>query len=737
MAAVLLAGSTCFDALLLAPLQRALDAAGITHALTVFDDAAEAAALGVRVDRPCARPFPQADRAGHADALLREPWRCIATAGSFLDECLAVPAMAAGVPVVRLEAGVRTHPDGTAGARARRAADRAASAWCVPGDWERRALLREGMPGAAVHATGSLLAQALDAPGLDPTPAADPEAFVWLALEHQPSGRPDELRALLAGLAACGAPGRPGSPGVHAAVASHGVPLPANVQAAPAAAREQLARALCARAIVTDSVGYQRLAVAAGIPCVVVAGAELWSAGVGAGLVGATDAANPLGDALARALAHQRRPRPPATDAARAVVAVLDAAAGRAAPAAVVLPADGEASGRTLGEDEVALVAEVVRRGTLNSTRGTMVTAFEQRFAQWLGTRHAIACASGSAAMHCAIAALRLSPGDEVVTTPITDMGALTPILYEGAVPVFADVDPATLNVTAATVAAALTPRTRAIVATHLFGRPCELDGIRELARARDLPLVEDAAQAFGATWRGAKAGTFGALAAFSLQQGKHITTGEGGLVATDDDELARRVFLFVNKAWGYGDPQPDHCFPALNYRLTELQGAVALAQLPKLDGVVTARRAVAAALREQLADVPGLELPADPAHGTHAWWKFAFHVDEHVVPGGAVALGRRMQQAGVACVPRYIQKPAFECELFRDWARSPVTWLPLQHNPRRERAATMFDRRDFPGTVRALATVIVLPVNERYTRDHVEHVARTIRAAAAELQHA
>ncbi len=497
-----------------------------------------------------------------------------------------------------------------------------------------------------------------------------------------------------------------------------------------------VAYAAGARVVVTDSVGWQRVAVALGVPCAVHPASGLWAPGVAAGLVTQMEPAlGNVGATLARAGRQPRGARPQRNGAAARTVDLL------LAPASVpplTLPGDGDASGRTFTDDEAALVSLVLQRGTLNSTRGTMVTTFEHRFARWLGTKHAIACASGSAAMHCAIAALRLSPGDEVVTTPITDMGALTPILYEGGVPVFADVDPVTMNVTPATVAARLTDRTRAIVATHLFGLPCDLDGLRALANDRGVPLIEDAAQAFGATWRGAKAGTHGALAAFSLQQGKHITTGEGGIVATDDDELARRVFLFVNKAWGYGDPKPDHYFPALNYRLTELQGAVAIAQLPKLDGVVDARRAVAAALRAQLVDVPGLVLPHDPQHGTHSWWKFAFHVDGDVVPGGAVALGRAMQQAGVACVPRYVQKPAFECELFRDWSRSPVTWLPLQHNPRLlQQAAAMFDRRDFPGAARGLDRVVVLPINERYTTAHVDHVARTIRAAVQGLQHA
>jgi dTDP-4-amino-4,6-dideoxygalactose transaminase len=403
----------------------------------------------------------------------------------------------------------------------------------------------------------------------------------------------------------------------------------------------------------------------------------------------------------------------------------------------VALPNDGDASGRSFGGDEVALVTEVLRRGTLNSTKGTFVSVFERRFAEWLGTRHAVACASGSAAVHCAIAALRLRAGDEVITTPITDMGAITPILYEGGVPVFADVDPATLTVTAETVRAQITERTRAVVVTHLFGMPCDMEPIRAVAREHGLPVIEDAAQAFGATCDGRKVGTLGDVAAFSLQQGKHITSGEGGIVATDDDDIARRMFLFVNKAWGYGDPKPDHEFPALNYRLTELQGAVLAAQLHKLDQIVQRRRAVAAGLREGLAGVPGITLPGDPPHGEHAWWKFAFLVDADVIEGGAQALGRKMQAEGVACAPRYIQKPAFECALFEDWSRSPVTAMPLQNNPRRDGPTPPFRRADYPGAVRGLERVVVLPLNERYEPRHVEFVANTIRAAAAELQHA
>lgn len=742
---ILLACGSCHDALELAPVQRALAAAGLPQAMAFFGDAAAvAAARQLGLDGITHQRAASDDRSAGADAaafaadLLGETWRGIVTIGHDpFTVALASAALGHDLPVVHLAAGVRVHRDDGRGNRLRRLADHAATTVCVGSDWQRQELLREGMRPETVHVTGSLLPQACAAF----TTAGGTGAPVWLALEHPLSvAQRDCLQALLAGLALLGNRVLAAPQQLAPAVARHALRLPANVELSATAPAAQLTAALQARLIVTDSVGYQQLALALGIPCVVLETAAVLPAAVAAGLATAVDGGNPLLACCQRQLGRGRQAAGAPPDAAAAVVAAIRTAIAPPAEAPappLVLPSDGDATGRTLGEDEAILASEAIRRGTLNSTRGTFVTTFEKRFAQWLGRKHAVACASGSAAMHVAIAALQLQPGDEVITTPITDMGALTPILYEGGVPVFADVDPVTLNVTAATVQAQLTARTRAIVVTHLFGLPCDLEALVHLAAARGIPLIEDSAQAFGATWGHRRVGCFGQLAAFSLQQGKHITTGEGGIVATDDDALARRVFLFVNKAWGYGDKKPDHYFPALNYRLTELQGAVATAQLPKLDQIVAARRAVAAGLREGLAGTPGLHLPDDPQGGTHSYWKFAFQVDPEHVPGGAVALGQRMQRAGIACVPRYIQKPAFECELFLDWRRSPVTWLPLQHSARRDTAMPPFHRRDYPGAVRGLEHVVVLPINERYTAAHVEYVARAIRTAVGALQHA
>ena len=397
----------------------------------------------------------------------------------------------------------------------------------------------------------------------------------------------------------------------------------------------------------------------------------------------------------------------------------------------IVLPSDQEASGRTLGKEELAELAKVIESGTLTCTKGTACATFEKQFADMLGAKFAVALASGSAAVHVAVAAIDPEPGDEIITTSITDMGALTPILYQGAIPVFADVDPLTCNVTAETIKARLSDRTKAIIVTHLFGNPCEMGPIMELARSRNLPVIEDCAQAFLASENGKMVGTFGAVGCFSLQQGKHITTGEGGIVVTDDPALARRMRLFVNKAWGYGDTNPDHYFLALNYRLTELQGAVALAQLGKLEWSVRQRRAMAKRLTDAIADLSGITPPHHAAGAEHSFWRYSVWVDGTVVKGGSPALGAGLKGYGIATAPRYIQKPAFRCEVLRDQrtfgnSRFPFTLARPE--------AVDYREENFPGTFSGLEQILVLPWNERFTEEHVDFIADSIRREHARL---
>ncbi len=395
------------------------------------------------------------------------------------------------------------------------------------------------------------------------------------------------------------------------------------------------------------------------------------------------------------------------------------------------LPSDQDASGRSFDHDELECITEVLRSGTLTATKGSFTPRLEAEFAAMLGVRHVIALASGSGAVHTAIAALDLEPGDEVITTSVTDMGALTGIVYCGAIPVFADVDPDTLNVTAATIARRVSSRTRAIVVTHLFGNPCAMADIMAFADARSLPVIEDAAQAYGAMAEGRPVGTIGAVGCFSAQQGKHITSGEGGFVVTDDDALARRMRLFVNKGWPYGEPGPDHEFLAPNYRITELQSAVLLAQLPKLAGNVAARVAAADHLTARLVEIAGLSAPVVAAGDMCSYWRYAVRIDSAVVPGGPSALAERLRGYDVASVPRYVQKPAFRCRVIAEQVTFGTSRWPF--TLARPEALDYSDDR-FPGTLAGLDQVLVLGWNERMTVELADRLADSLVEAVAEL---
>jgi perosamine synthetase len=402
------------------------------------------------------------------------------------------------------------------------------------------------------------------------------------------------------------------------------------------------------------------------------------------------------------------------------------------AQARLTLPSDQDSSGRTLGAEEIALVTAAIQSGTLTSTKGTFVKQLEKKFAEMLGVKYAYACTSGSAAVHTAIAAIDPEPGDEIITTSITDMGALTPILYQGAIPRFVDVDPNTWNVTAETIEKCITDRTKAIIVTHLFGNPCNMTEIMALANAHGIPVIEDTAQAFLAQHGNQYVGTIGAIGCFSLQQGKHITTGEGGIVATNDEALARRMFLYINKAFGYGDPNPDHYFIALNYRMNELTGAVALGQFGKLADVVERRGAMALKLTEKLQGLAGIQTPYIDSGNVHVYWKYCLCVDSNVIKDGAVGLAKKLkEEKGIFSAPRYIQKPAFQCEIFEKQrtfgnSRFPFTLAKPE--------AIDYTPANFPGTFAGLEHVLVLPWNEAYTDEHIDYIADAIKEAIAQL---
>lgn len=394
------------------------------------------------------------------------------------------------------------------------------------------------------------------------------------------------------------------------------------------------------------------------------------------------------------------------------------------------LPSDQDASGRSFGVLEQENLATVMASGTLFGPKGTFVKRLEGEFSSWANRRFAVACSSGTAAIHTALAALRIEPGEEVVTSPITDIGALTPILFQGGIPVFCDVDPETGNITADTVRERLSARTRAVVVTHLLGNPADVAAIRDLADHHGVAVVEDCAQAFGATIHGEMVGSFGIAAAFSLQQGKHITSGEGGLVTTDDADIARHMRLFVNKAWDYDEPS-DHDFLAPNYRMSELEAAVAVAQLGGIDENIETRRQNFELLNSKLHGLDGIKITPSLDGGTSSYWRVGILVDPGVIAGGTDALASKLRSVDVPAASRYIKKPAFQTRLFQEqntfgdsrWPFTLATEDALDYSPQR-----------YPGVFEFLGRILVLPWNERLQAHHIDAIGGAIESAASDL---
>ncbi len=233
-----------------------------------------------------------------------------------------------------------------------------------------------------------------------------------------------------------------------------------------------------------------------------------------------------------------------------------------------------------VGEEEIAAVADVMRSGML--AQGSVVTEFESRFADYCGAAHAVGVNSGTAALHAALLAAGVGPGDSVVVPAFTFFATASSVSMCGATPLFADVDPETFNIDPDSVAALIQPDTRAVVGVHLFGQPFDVGAVREVCDDRDLILIEDAAQAHGAEYHGRRAGSLADLGCFSFYPTKNMTTSEGGMVTTDDDLLAKKVRLLIN----HGQSQKYlHSAIGYNYRMTNIDAAIGLVQLGRLEG--------------------------------------------------------------------------------------------------------------------------------------------------------
>ena len=389
------------------------------------------------------------------------------------------------------------------------------------------------------------------------------------------------------------------------------------------------------------------------------------------------------------------------------------------------LPSVADARGRRIGDEEIQAVADVMRSGRLNRTVGGITTQFENAYAEFCGVPHCTASSSGTAAVHLAVAAINPNPGDEIITTGLSDAGTVIPILAQNAVPVFADVELTTGMLDPESVRSKITDKTKAIIVVHLFGAPARVEELRAIADEHGLALIEDCSQAYlTRTASGALAGTIGDLGSFSLQQSKHITTGDGGLTITSNPDLDRRARLFQDKAWPRDTGERTHLFLGLNYRLTEMQSAMGLVQLTRLEEVVADRRRTATRFAEALAMVPGLT--TSPVEGS-SWWQLPVFVDTEASGADAYEWARLLGEHGVPANPGYITRPLYLTPMIAEANTYGNSGYPIAE------AKAGYVAAACPNTEALISggRMLVIPWNENYSDEDVDFLIAGLEAAA------
>lgn len=338
--------------------------------------------------------------------------------------------------------------------------------------------------------------------------------------------------------------------------------------------------------------------------------------------------------------------------------------------------------------EEIAAVSEVLASGRVNYWTGNLCRRFEEEFAAYVGTRYAVTLANGTLALDVALRALGVGPGDDVIVTPRTFIASVSSVALAGARPVFADVDGETQNITAATIAAVLTPRTKAVIAVHLAGMPCDMDPIMALARERGLFVIEDCAQAHGATYRGRSVGAIGDIGAWSFCQDKIMTTGgEGGMVTTNSQTLWSAMWSFKDhgKSWQgvYEREHPPgprlvHDSFGTNARMLEMQAAIGLVQLARMPQWLARRGEIAGRIAAVLRRHDGVRVPSVPADTRHAYYRlYAFVNPERLAAGWSRdRIIDEIVARGVPCVH------GSQSEVYLEAAFDGTGWRPSRPLP-------------------------------------------------------
>ena len=380
--------------------------------------------------------------------------------------------------------------------------------------------------------------------------------------------------------------------------------------------------------------------------------------------------------------------------------------------------------------NELRYLEEALQQNTLFYAAGNFVKRFTQTFAEMYGMKHCVATSSCTAAIHAAVAGLEIGPGDEVVVSPITDMGGIYGVLAMNATAIFADVDPHTLNVTADNIRKVITERTKAILITHLGGNPCEMDEIVALAKEKGIYLVEDCAQAYGAFYKGRRVGTFGDVSCFSTNEFKHISTGDGGMCLTNDEDVAKKILLFTDK--GYNRDAFDLSTMravqrlCLNYRMTELQGAVGLAQLEKLDYICSASTALGNQLSKELSGIHGLIPHKVMDHNICSYWLYMLWLDLEEFPCGVHPFAEALNAEGIPAVAGYIGRPVYQYDLFTKNNFYPGKSCPhgcLNYPPQ-----VKYESGLCPAAEKSLDHIIMLKLNYGYGMEDILDIATAIK---------
>lgn len=370
------------------------------------------------------------------------------------------------------------------------------------------------------------------------------------------------------------------------------------------------------------------------------------------------------------------------------------------------------------GAPEAERLDDLIEQSSLFYWKGPQTTAFVDRFKKQYPNTHVQTCSSGTAALHIAIAAAGVGPGDEVITSPITDIGTAIGVLFQQAVPVFADVEPDTYNLDPDDVARKITPRTRAIIPVHLAGNACDMDRLRQLADRHSIALIEDAAQAWGAHYGGQPVGSVGDLVCFSMMNSKHISTGDGGVVASSHEKFGPLLQRFGDKGTDRVSREPVQWLAA-NYRMSEAQAAIGAAQLDRLEGIAAKRNRLGRLFTEGIQGLPGVTPHRERAEDRCSYWFYMFRVDPGKFRCDRAQLVKAMRAEGVGAVAGYIRRPLYAEKMFQEHSFFAGQW------PIRDAGKTSMDYRQVkcPVAEAALETGIRLRLTENMTEAHIRQL--------------